>query len=221
MLPIHDDDIITRFWTKVNKVPGSCWLFTGTKNPAGYGSFSVLGNKTGAHQFSVAVKLGIWPLPKRDEYNQRLEVCHSCIATKNCVNPDHLRLDTKQSNIDDTVKQGRTAKGDANGARKHKERLVRGDAHWTRKNPEKIKPRYGDDHWMHKNPHLVKRGAEATNARYSIAQVLYVRRRWAIRDLFPITKVALGREMVPVMSHQVVRYILNHPGAWPDAVPKD
>lgn len=220
-------DILDRFWIKVNKSndPQGCWLWTSVRNlhGRGYGYFGLGKKKTGAHCFSLGLKLGVWPLPKTNDAGEKVEVCHSCVGNPHCVNPDHLRLDTRQSNVADAVRAGRTAAGDRNGARKYKERMVRGDAHWTRTNPEKINTKNrsrGDNHRLRKHPELVLRGASHGMTRWSEAQVLYVRRRWACRDRFPITKTELGREMTPPMSPHNVAYILR-PGTWLTAVPKD
>ncbi len=78
-----------RFWSKVNKdgpLPehrpelGPCWLWTGSKDPKGYGRFKLNGHAPRAH--NVAYELLRGPL------NDGLTFDHLC-ANTSCVNPWH------------------------------------------------------------------------------------------------------------------------------------
>ena len=80
----------------------SCWLWTGSKHPSGYGFFYVPGTNgksIGAHRAS-------WLLFRGDQ-PEGMVVCHKCNVPA-CVNPDHLFLDTQHANALDCVKKGPT-----------------------------------------------------------------------------------------------------------------
>lgn len=89
-----------RFWAKTDR-SGECWLWTGAKNPAGYGSFSMNGTNDMAHRTSWTLTYG--PIP------EGMFVCHHC-DNPPCVRPDHLFLGTALDNMLDKVAKGR-AKG--------------------------------------------------------------------------------------------------------------
>ncbi len=72
-----------RFWAKVRKGgPDECWPWTGTRNPAGYGSF---GSRS-AHRFAYELSTGVAP--------GELQVGHRC-HQKGCQNPRHLFVGTR------------------------------------------------------------------------------------------------------------------------------
>lgn len=79
---------VIRLYKKTVKV-GSCWHWTGAKNPKGYGNFSVGGVQVSVHRFSYELYNGHIP--------EGLTVDHSCNNTS-CINPDHLRLMTNERN---------------------------------------------------------------------------------------------------------------------------
>jgi len=106
----YSQDIIDRFWSKVN-YPGNdqdCWLWTAgpfdTPQKKYYGLFWVNGSNMRATKFSWEFYNG----PIRDA----LLICHKCDTPK-CVNPEHLFLGTDQENMDDRARKFRHAKGSA------------------------------------------------------------------------------------------------------------
>lgn len=97
-----------RFWEKVNKTE-SCWLYTGSTNHKGYGSFYVdkTRGKIPAHRFAWELASG--PIP------EGLFVCHNCPGGDNprCVRRSHLFLGTPQDNSTDMVNKGRHFRGES------------------------------------------------------------------------------------------------------------
>lgn len=103
------------FDDKVTKTD-SCWFWTGTKDPDGYGMIHYGKNKQlKAHRAS-------W-LIHRGDFDLTLIVCHSC-DNPSCVNPDHLFLGTVQTNTLDKVKKNRQTKGSTNFGSKLTEESV-------------------------------------------------------------------------------------------------
>lgn len=97
-----------RFWPKVQKSIGGCWLWiAGGDSETGYGRIRVGGRGTKhevAHRVSWELTNG--PIP------EGLWVLHHC-DTPRCVRPDHLYLGTVQDNNADRVARGRSATGEA------------------------------------------------------------------------------------------------------------
>lgn len=91
-------DPIERFKTKyiVDPVTG-CWNFTGRLDKRGYGRFRK-DKMIFAHRFSYEYYVG--------ELKDDLVICHNC-NNPSCVNPEHLRQDTRSSNNYDMVKIGK------------------------------------------------------------------------------------------------------------------
>lgn len=95
-----------RFWEKVDKSGGGCWLWTGTVTDRGYGSVNTGGKhgpSRGAHR--VAWELTHGPIPKG------MVVCHSC-DNPPCVRPDHLFLGSQRANLRDASAKKRTMRGE-------------------------------------------------------------------------------------------------------------
>lgn len=121
-----------RFWSKVAKTEGGCWLWTAGGTHDGYGLFHpVSGTKVYAHRWSWEQANG--PIPAG------LHVRHDC-DTPSCVNPGHLRLGTARDNAQDAVERGRTNLGKVFARATHCNRghefnevnaLLRRDGHWS------------------------------------------------------------------------------------------
>lgn len=81
-------DPADRFWSCVDK-SDECWLWEGSINGAGYGTFTAGGGRWMAHRFS-------WVLDGRT-LTIGLELDHLCVV-RLCVRPDHLEEVTDTEN---------------------------------------------------------------------------------------------------------------------------
>jgi hypothetical protein len=84
-----------------------CWNWIGYKDDDGYGFFYDGDRLWRAPEFSLTTATG-------EDRNGR-DTCHSC-HHPSCVNPNHLRFDSHQSNVEDCVSSGRLAHGSKAGA---------------------------------------------------------------------------------------------------------
>ena len=102
-----------RFWAKVNKT-GECWIWTGSRNALGYGSFGIAGHKTElAHRTA-------WRLTNGEDLPSTVKVCHRC-DNPPCVRPDHLFLGSQADNVADQIAKGRRHR--TNGAKNGRAKL--------------------------------------------------------------------------------------------------
>ncbi len=108
-----------RFWAKVNKFPGECWMWTACLTGTGtcYGLFNIEGVIWRAHRVSWFLTHGSLP--------DKLGVLHTCDHPW-CVNPAHLFLGTQKVNHEDKKAKGRTSHlyGESCGRHKLKEEQV-------------------------------------------------------------------------------------------------
>lgn len=92
-----------RFWRKVRRTD-TCWLWVGATTKSGYGVFvREDGVHTTAHRVSLEHRDG--PLAAHEDAAHRCDV-------KPCVRPDHLFRATRQENMDDMIRKGRSRRGD-------------------------------------------------------------------------------------------------------------
>lgn len=114
-----------RFATYVAKRgPDDCWPWQGSRSRrTGYGGFRVGYRTARAHVAAFVIASGSLPAGI---------VCHTC-DNPPCCNPAHLYDGTDQTNADDRVARGRTARGDRNGARAYRANRARGERHRSAK----------------------------------------------------------------------------------------
>lgn len=93
------------------KKTDSCWIFTGTKNPDGYGSVMLTNLEKGIRG-SIGTHVLAYKLWKGKIGNRH--VLHKC-DNPACVNPDHLFLGTHQDNMHDMISKGRKGSWDQRG----------------------------------------------------------------------------------------------------------
>jgi len=95
---MFDDEIIKKFWSKVDRSssPDDCWLWTGALSP--YGNFYYDKKRIYAHRFSFTITYGDIP--------NGVLICHKC-DNPACCNPRHLFLGSSQDNNQDCLAKGR------------------------------------------------------------------------------------------------------------------
>lgn len=105
-----------RFFSKVKKM-NYCWPWQGLIfKRTGYGIFQFCRKNLLAHRASWEIHNGQIP--------NGLCILHRC-DNRPCVNPGHLFLGTRQDNMDDMVKKGRSLKGERHSMAKLKEQDVK------------------------------------------------------------------------------------------------
>jgi predicted XRE-type DNA-binding protein len=107
------DRQVSNFWKKVRKTP-TCWVWLGCKSPLGYGVFMLGGRTVRASRFMMLLE---------GRLVTELDCCHDC-NNPSCVNPGHLRMDTKVGNMRDCVDAGTHNRGERCGAVKLTEKQV-------------------------------------------------------------------------------------------------
>ena len=121
-MPDQFTPLSVRFWKRVNKTD-TCWLWTGTRNPNGYGMIRARPGKTRDLTHRVSWMLHNGDIP------DGLCVLHRC-DNPACVRPEHLFLGTRADNVHDMVAKGRGARGANSGsARYPRLRARQGEAH--------------------------------------------------------------------------------------------
>ncbi len=99
------EEVRERFFKHVNKTE-TCWLWNGACNNTGHGRFNYNGKIVLTHRFSWLLAGHTIP--------EEMCVCHaphSICGHRNCVNPQHLRVDTKTANSHDMIADGTSTKG--------------------------------------------------------------------------------------------------------------
>lgn len=79
-----------RFWAKVHREPGVCWIWKAAKGKNGYGIFNAGGTLYRAHRFAYLLSKGEL-LPDK-------VIAHLC-DTKLCCNPEHLIQVSQKENL--------------------------------------------------------------------------------------------------------------------------
>jgi hypothetical protein len=97
-----------RFWAKVDKTD-TCWVWTGTVHPSGYGGLTMDGAVLYAHRVSYEWAHG--PIP------DGMFVCHRCDNPR-CVRPDHLFAAAQLENMRDMHRKGRGQAGEKHSSAK-------------------------------------------------------------------------------------------------------
>ncbi|MBA4019174.1 MAG: HNH endonuclease [Pirellula sp.] len=82
-----------RFWSKVEKIEGGCWIWTAGKVAGGYGhiTFRRDGKQVDQLAHRLAYQLLVGPIP------EGLEIDHLC-RNRACVNPEHMEAVTSRVN---------------------------------------------------------------------------------------------------------------------------
>jgi len=118
------DTLIARFWSKVIK-EDNCWLWTGSKTLAGYGTIIAGTARTGDKtEVSIYAHRASWEIANGRAIPSGMIICHTC-DNPPCVNPDHLFLGTHADNIRDKTAKGRTPKGEYHHAAKLSDNDIR------------------------------------------------------------------------------------------------
>jgi hypothetical protein len=104
---------IAKFWSRVDKSGGenACWIWTGARNPEGYGSINWYRASRRSHRIAYELAFGVSP--------ESLCVLHKCDNPR-CCNPAHLFLGTSAENNTDRKRKNRTVAKKGEDQWKHK-----------------------------------------------------------------------------------------------------
>jgi len=80
---------IEKILSRIEKIPDSCWIWTGGVHPCGYGTVGYLGRNHYVHR--LVYEQLVWPV------GEGLELDHLC-RNKVCCNPLHLEEVTHAEN---------------------------------------------------------------------------------------------------------------------------
>ena len=83
------ENVLDRFYSRIDRDSSGCWLWLGPKNTKGYGHFLLDGKMVMAHRYSYESLVGVIPTG--------LQIDHLCF-NKSCVNPKHLEPVTNREN---------------------------------------------------------------------------------------------------------------------------
>ena len=119
--------VVDLFWTKVEKTD-SCWIWTGSRKPKGYGHLRHANKDYNAHRLSYELANG--PIPAL------MEVMHTCDVPY-CVNPAHLKLGSHAENMADCRDKRRHSYGERN----HHAKLTEDDVRAIRRDYRRTSPR--------------------------------------------------------------------------------
>jgi len=107
----YPDIVVGRFWSKVViNSDDDCWLWSGSVNKKGYGSF----NPGRKYKYASKIAHRYAHLYGNGYLDLDLMVCHKC-DTPGCCNPSHLWQGTAKENSMDMVEKGRSCMGDKQG----------------------------------------------------------------------------------------------------------
>lgn len=143
---------------------GSCHVWTGYKNPYGYGEIWHNGRVQRAHRLSYEEYIG--PIP------DDLHVLHKC-DNRACIRVGHLFLGTNKDNMADRDAKDRQAKGTRHGSHTKPERRAAGDKNGSRLHPERLAR--GQHNGSYTKPERRPRGERVGNSKLTEAQVLAIR----------------------------------------------
>jgi hypothetical protein len=102
---------IDRFWSHVGRQgPDDCWLWSASKDTAGYGHLRIAGRLRKAHRVALELTGVVF---KAGECS-----LHKC-DTPACVNPAHLFVGTKADNAHDRDQKDRHVVGRGNTGKTH------------------------------------------------------------------------------------------------------
>lgn len=118
MSRILSEKFQTRFWSKV-LVGGleQCWPWMRSLDNGGYGTVGVLGSCKKAHRIA-------WVSVFRSDIPDGKDALHSCIASRTCCNPIHLRPGTDKDNRGDAIAQGRAVYVNVTGEQHGRHKLT-------------------------------------------------------------------------------------------------